>query len=76
MSDAPSFSHRPYVLWFQRFHSGDSVKVYIWPRLHSAAVALHVNGRVRCAESRPTAEAAVRLGWDYYRRWSAPKTIS
>ena len=36
--------HRPYVLWFETLPSGDTAKVFTWPRKHDAAVALHWNG--------------------------------
>ena len=40
---------RPYVLWFETLPSGDTAKVFVWPRQYDAAVALHWNGQINPA---------------------------
>ncbi len=49
--------------WFDTLPSGDSVKVFIWPRALNPAVVLHLNGRLHFAETRLTTRAAERRGW-------------
>ena len=60
--------HRPYVLWFETLPSGDTAKVFIWPRKHDAAVALHWNGQINRADQCRTKEQAEQRGWELHRQ--------
>ena len=59
--------HRPYVLWFETLRSGDTAKVFIWPRKYDAAVVLHWNGQYRHSDQCQTKDEAEQRGWEPHR---------